>query len=137
MESFDLEGTLRAIWSNTHSPISAQSPSNLTLGVCRDGAPTISLGNLCQCLTTLTVQIFLLVSNLNLPSCPVTTAPAKDSIPFLTAPFDTEGHSRLFPEPSPLHAAQPSSQPVLVGMCSIIFVALLWTHSNSSMSLLC
>ena len=39
--------------------------SNLTLSVYRDGASTTSLGNLCQCLTTLIVKIFFLISSLN------------------------------------------------------------------------
>ena len=40
----------------------------VTINVSRDGAPTTSLGNLFQCLTTLAVKTFLLTSNLNLPS---------------------------------------------------------------------
>ena len=41
-------------------------------------------------------------------------------------------------EPSLLQAAQPSSQPVLTGRCSIpgLISVALWTLSNSSMSLL-
>jgi len=34
-----------------------RAPSNLTLNVCRDGASTTYLGNLCQCFTTLIVKI--------------------------------------------------------------------------------
>jgi len=33
----------------------------------RDGDSTISLGSLVQCLTTLSVKKFFLISNLNLP----------------------------------------------------------------------
>ena len=44
----------------------AQSPSSLTLDVSRDGASTTSLGNLCQCLTTLTVKNIFLISSPNL-----------------------------------------------------------------------
>jgi len=47
MELFELEGSLEgclvplpALSRDTHSPISAHSPSSLTLAVCRDGAPT-------------------------------------------------------------------------------------------------
>ena len=50
---------------------SAQLPralSNLALSMSRDGAPTASLDSLCQCLTTLRVKKFLLISTLNLPS---------------------------------------------------------------------
>jgi len=38
------------------------------LNTYREGAATASLGNLCQCFTTLTVKNFFLISNLNLPS---------------------------------------------------------------------
>ena len=41
---------------------------NLAFKVSRDGASVITLGNLFQCLTTLTVKDFFLISNLNLPS---------------------------------------------------------------------
>ncbi|NXJ99538.1 HLTF factor, partial [Corythaixoides concolor] len=44
------------------------NPSNLTLNVSRDGLSTTSLGNLCQCFTTLIVKNFFLVSSLSLPS---------------------------------------------------------------------
>ena len=46
MEWFELQGALKghlvpfpAMHRDTHSSISAQRPSSLTLGVCRDGAP--------------------------------------------------------------------------------------------------
>ena len=42
-------------------------PSNLTWNVCRDGASTTSLGNLCQGFTTLIVKKLFLISSLNLP----------------------------------------------------------------------
>ena len=42
--------------------------SSFTIRVSRNGASTISLGNLFQCPTTLTVEDFFLISNLNLPS---------------------------------------------------------------------
>ena len=44
-----------------------RAPSSLTLSISKDGASTASLGNLCQCLTTLTVKNFFLISNLILP----------------------------------------------------------------------
>ena len=43
-----------------------RAPSSLTLSVSRDGASTTNLGNLCQCLITLIVKNFFLISNLNL-----------------------------------------------------------------------
>ncbi|KAK4823599.1 hypothetical protein QYF61_003799 [Mycteria americana] len=45
-----------------------RAPSNLTLNVSRDGASTTSLGNLFQCLTTLIIKNFFLISSLNLSS---------------------------------------------------------------------
>jgi len=41
---------------------------NLALNTAREGAATASPGNLGQCLTTLTVKNFFLISHLNLPS---------------------------------------------------------------------
>jgi len=41
------------------------APSSLALNTAREGAATPSLGNLCQCLTTLRVKDFFLTSNLN------------------------------------------------------------------------
>ena len=43
----------------------AQSPVSLTLKVFRDGASTISLGNMFQCLTTIILKHFFLISNLD------------------------------------------------------------------------
>jgi len=40
-----------------------RTPSSLTLNISRDGASTTSLGNLFQCLTTLTVKNFFLTSS--------------------------------------------------------------------------
>ena len=45
-----------------------RAPSSLTFSGSRNGASITSLGNLCQCLTTLIVENFFLVSNINLPS---------------------------------------------------------------------
>ena len=45
-----------------------RAPSNLALNSSREGAATASLGSLCQCLTTLMVKNFFLISHLNLPS---------------------------------------------------------------------
>ena len=74
MDLLELEGTLKG--HLVQLPCSEQgnpqlhqvlrAPSSLTLGVCRDGAPTTSLGNLCQCITTLIVKNLSHTSNLNL-----------------------------------------------------------------------
>ncbi|KAK4810921.1 hypothetical protein QYF61_013329 [Mycteria americana] len=45
-----------------------KAPSNLTMNASNDGACTTSLGNLFQCLITLIVKKFFLISNLNLLS---------------------------------------------------------------------
>ena len=73
-----------------------RAPANLALNISRVGASTASLGNLFQCLTTLMVKNFLLISNLNLnlpsfwlfwfrtiPSCPITTHPCEKSLSIL------------------------------------------------------
>ena len=52
---------------------------SFTLDVSRDEASTGSLGNIVQCLTTLIVKNFFLISSLNLPS---STDPDKESVPF-------------------------------------------------------
>jgi len=64
--------------------------SSLILNASKDGTSIASLGNVFQCLTTLTVKYFLLISNLNFPFYletisphSITTDPAKVSIPFL------------------------------------------------------
>jgi len=66
IESLSWKGPLKAIWSNPlqctgtpTAPSGAQSPSSLTLGVSKDGAPTTFLCSLCQCLINLTIKNFL------------------------------------------------------------------------------
>ena len=75
VEWFGLEGPLRSPSSNPAigRDTSFQTrlltvPSSLALNVYREGASTASLGNLLQCLTTLTVKNFFLISSLNWPS---------------------------------------------------------------------
>jgi len=52
-----------------------RAPSNLTMNVPRDGASTISLGNLCQGFTTLIIKNVFLTSSLNLPSFSLKPSP--------------------------------------------------------------
>jgi len=62
---------LKAIWSHrgTHSSIRCSEPHPAsTLGVCREVASTTSLVKTCQCLTTLIIKDFFLISGLNIPS---------------------------------------------------------------------
>jgi len=42
-----------------------RAPSSLTLSACKDRASSTSLDNLFQCLTTLTIKNFFLISKLN------------------------------------------------------------------------
>ncbi|CAN0052273.1 unnamed protein product [Bubo scandiacus] len=73
---FGLEETLKIIWfqppchGQGHLPLDQvlKALSNLALNTAREGAATASLGNLCQCLTTVTVKNFFLISNLDLIS---------------------------------------------------------------------
>ena len=44
-----------------------RATSRLAMNASRDGASTVSLGNLFQCVTTLSERNLLLISNLNLP----------------------------------------------------------------------
>ena len=100
--------------------------SNLTLKVSREGASTTSLSNLFQCLTTLTVKDFFLISNLYLPSLSLKPFPLvllphtllKSLSPSFFWPplYILKGHFPVTSEPSLFHTAQPQlSQPVLTG----------------------
>ncbi|KAK4827187.1 hypothetical protein QYF61_015149, partial [Mycteria americana] len=91
-----------------------RAPSNLTLNVSRDGASTTSLGNLFQCLTTLTVKNFFLKSSLNLPSLSLKPLLLVLSPQALLKIL--EGCYKVSPKLSLLQAEQPQlSQPVLIG----------------------
>ena len=105
-----------------------RAQSNLTWSTCRDGAPTTSQGNLCQCLTALTTEKFILTSSLNLPLLVRNKFPyvlsqqtPLQSVPLcLTAPLDTErllsGLPRAF---SPAGCTAPALSLSLEGRCSI------------------
>ena len=75
IECFGLEGTFKGHLAQTlcseqgHLQLDqvAQSPVQLALNVSRDGASTMSLGNLCQGFTTLVVKNLFFISSLNLP----------------------------------------------------------------------
>ena len=70
---FELEGTLKG--DPVQLPCSEQghiqlhqvlrAPSSLILKISKEGASTSSPGNLCQCLTALTVKNFFLISSLD------------------------------------------------------------------------
>ncbi|KAK4829425.1 hypothetical protein QYF61_004300 [Mycteria americana] len=85
--------------------------SNLTLNVSRDGASTTSLGNLCQCFTTLIITNVFLISSLNLPSFSI-----KPLSLVLSQQALLKSCNKVSPEPFILQAEQPQlSQPVLMG----------------------
>ena len=94
-----------------------RAPSSLTLGVSRDGAPTTSPGNLCQCLTTLIVKAFFLISNINLLPLSLQQFPLalsqqtllKSLFPSYSPFWVLRGHlrSQVSPKPSLLQAKQP------------------------------
>ncbi|KAK4831170.1 hypothetical protein QYF61_015640 [Mycteria americana] len=95
-----------------------KAPSNLALNTSRDGASTASLGNLFQCLATLIVKNFFLISNLNLPSFSLKPLPlvlslqalVKSPPPAFLYPFRVlEGCYKVSLEPSLLQAEHPNS----------------------------
>ena len=134
---------------STHQLRLPRASSNLVLNASGDGASTASLGNLFQCLTTLWVKNFLLISNLNLPSFSLKLLllvlslhdPVKSPLQLYCSPHLNTGrlqsglpgdfsrlndfsfHSLFIIE----RTIQPSEHPR----------ALLWTCSNSSMFFLC
>lgn len=55
--------------------MSLSTRSKISLNIPRDGDATTSLSNLFQCLTTLSENKFLLISNLNLPWCSLRPLP--------------------------------------------------------------
>ena len=69
-ESLKVERASKIIRSNCHpnTPMSPNATSTRVLNPSRDGDSTTALGSLCQCLTTLSVKKFFLVSNPNLGS---------------------------------------------------------------------
>jgi len=113
-----------------------KATSNLALNSAREGAATTSLGNMCQCLTTLTVKNFFLSISSKatlfqfkaITPCPVPTGPCKKSLSsFLAGPI-RYWKAALRSLWSSLFSGlkSPNSQPFLVGRCSsprIIFVA--------------
>ncbi|KAK4827886.1 hypothetical protein QYF61_022309, partial [Mycteria americana] len=94
--------------------LTSRAKSNLTLNVSRDGASTTSLGNLCQCFTTLSIKNFFLVSNLNLPSFSFRPLPLV--LLQQALPKRLKGCNKVSPGASLLQAEQPQlSQPFLIG----------------------
>uniref|UniRef100_A0A8C3LYP5 Cytosol aminopeptidase n=1 Tax=Chrysolophus pictus TaxID=9089 RepID=A0A8C3LYP5_CHRPC len=83
--------------------------------MCRDGAGTSSLGDLCQRPTTLIITNFFLISNLNLTSFSLQPFPLVlsqqtllRSLSFLTEPLQVlKGCTQVSLEPSVLQAEQP------------------------------
>ena len=127
-----------------------RATSSLALSASRDGASTTSLGNLFQCVTTLCVKNFLLISNLNLPYLSLRPFPLVLSLFTLinSRPLSCicslqvlGGCNEVSLVPFLLQAKQAQfPQSFLTGVVlqpSHHLVALLWTRSNSSTSFLC
>ena len=127
-----------------------RATSSLAFNAPRDGASTASLGNLFQCVTTLGVKSYLLISNLNLP-CPslkpfplvlsLSTLVNSLSTSCLYAPFKYWKATMRSPQILLLSKQNKPSSLSLSSQerCSspqIISVALLWTRSKSSTSFL-
>jgi len=105
-----------------------KAPSNLAVNASREGTSTTALDNLFQCLTTLIVKNFFLISSLNLP-------------PFSLKPFTGKFKARyrkaairspqglLFSRLNNSSSLSLSSQQRCSSLL-IVFVTLLWTHSN-------
>ncbi|KAK4816270.1 hypothetical protein QYF61_014342 [Mycteria americana] len=112
------EGRLDEVLRDMIPSTFLKASSNLALNISREGTSTASLGNLFQCLTTLTFK--------TVTPRPITTLPDKVSLPIFPV---LEGCYKVSPEPSLLQAEQPQlSQPVLIGEVlqpQIIFMALL------------
>ncbi|KAK4831669.1 hypothetical protein QYF61_018636 [Mycteria americana] len=122
-------------YQDHHYTMSISTTSTPLLNTSRDGDSATSLGSLFQCLTTLSVKKFFLISSLNLPWCNLRPFPLvlslvtweKRPTPALLQPPFRE----LLNNPSSLSR---SSQ----DLCSrpfTSFLALLWTRSSTSMSL--
>ena len=94
-------------------------PSSLALNASREGTSTTSLGNLFQCLTTLTVKNFFLISSLNLPSSSLKPLSLVLLLHVLTKSLSLqvqEGRYKISLEPSLLQAEKPRlCQPALTG----------------------
>ena len=84
-----------------------RATSSLALNVSRDGASTASVGILFQCVTTLCVKNFLLISNLNLPCLSLRPFPLVLSLSTLVNSCSPscicslqvlEGHNEISPE---------------------------------------
>jgi len=119
--------------------------SNLALNVARDGGSTTSLGNRFQCFTTLTVKNVFLLSSQKLPSLSLkplllVLSSLAEKVPpmFPVGPLQ---ESNVSPNLLLSRLNNPNSLSLsLQERCSsplINFVALLWTHSNNSISFLC
>ena len=71
-----------------HKTRLSRATSSLALNVFRDGASTASLGNLFQCVTTLCVKNFLLISNLSSQGMVMVRGSEITCIYFLTQTLD-------------------------------------------------
>jgi len=116
----------------THQLKLPWAPSNLDLNAFRNGAPTASLGSLCQCFITLWVKNFFLISIINLPSFNLKPLSLVLTLQVLVKRLSLSCNTRLVlegcykasPEPSPVQDEQPQIfQPFFTGEV-ILFVTL-------------
>jgi len=129
---------------NTYSSIRVlRAPSSLTLSVSRDRASTTSLSNLFHCLTTLTVKNFFISKSALFETISLVLSQRilLLSVPFSYRPFlgmeklHCSAWSLLSSRLNSPSSLSLSSQ-VRCSIPQIVSVALLWTCSNRSMSLL-
>jgi len=89
--------------------------SRLTLDVARDGTSNISVGNLCQCFTTVIIKNFVLISDLNILCSSLKLSPfvlsqqiqLKRLAPSVYSPLQIlEGCSQVSSDPSCLQVEQ-------------------------------
>ena len=98
----------------TRLPRATSSPA---LNVSRDGASTTYLGNLFQCVTTLWVKNFFLISNLNLPRLSLEPFPLVLS---LSTPVNSHSPSCLYAPFKYWKATMWSPQSLLYQWCYFI-----------------
>lgn len=121
--------------------------SNLTSNVSRDGVYTTSLGNLLQGHTILIVRYSFLISNQSWPSVCLKPLPPVLLQQTLTkclsssvsqSSFNYSKTTVGFPQSSLLQPEEPQlSSQKRYFIPPIIFMAVLWIHSNRYMSFLC
>lgn len=141
---FGLEGTFRIIWfqlpccGQGQFPLHqvSQSPIQLAFNTYKEGTSIAFLGHLFQWLTSVIMKILFLMSNIYLPSFNSKSLSLGLSLHWRVH-LSCRSSSGIGGPPYRLSGA--FSSPTTLSVCpyGIIIMALLYTHSNKSMSLLC